>query len=383
MCVRCKVLVVWPRMSAGGIVAGRERPKPGDRELLLAARRGDRLAFGQLYRLYLPDVREYCARRIPDPTRAEDLAQDTFVRAFERIKEFRSDASFWPWISTIARHLCIDELRRRQRTAEEPTAEPPEPVYLHRPVDTTSEEAESRQANENIRHALGAALAQLSRRERSFLWRSAVQEQSWEQIARASGTTVDAARNAAWRARNTLKAIIGDSLHDIRTWIVVGLSRVAEEWRNLRRRGRSSVNAYLDTASIVLLETSAAVLIGIAALSFPLIPGIEDRVSQTPSLEATPNGQRNLSTSTATPTAPTERVSVRHAGPRSMGSVVGLAATMKSSHRPGSTAPTSTNISITIVGPGDHTIYWRETQIDCVDGRMSELPPSSPVRVVC
>lgn len=55
-----------------------------------------------------------CLRMLGDPDEADDVVQETFVRAWERIGEFDSARRFYPWIFTIARNRCLNALRRRR-----------------------------------------------------------------------------------------------------------------------------------------------------------------------------------------------------------------------------------------------------------------------------
>ena len=82
--------------------------------LAAAARFGDRRALEAFLRASHPHAWRYCAATIDEAT-ADDLAQETLIRAVSAIKHFRSDASALTWLLAIARHVCADELRSRTR----------------------------------------------------------------------------------------------------------------------------------------------------------------------------------------------------------------------------------------------------------------------------
>lgn len=90
--------------------------------LLEQARRGAPDAFSRLVRHYQSRVRGYLARFIRDADVVEDLAQDTFVRAYRGIGEFRGDSTLGVWLLGIARNLALmrlrDEARRRTHETE-------------------------------------------------------------------------------------------------------------------------------------------------------------------------------------------------------------------------------------------------------------------------
>ena len=84
---------------------------------------GDRQAFERLYRKHVDRVFSLCARMVADRTRAEELTQDVFVRAWEKLKLFRGDSSFATWLHRLAVNVVLNdrktEGRRRSRFEEE------------------------------------------------------------------------------------------------------------------------------------------------------------------------------------------------------------------------------------------------------------------------
>lgn len=82
--------------------------------LLLDAREGDRVALSALVRRTQADVWRTCAHLV-DVASADDLTQDVYLRASRAIDGFRGEASARTWLLAIARNVCADELRRRQR----------------------------------------------------------------------------------------------------------------------------------------------------------------------------------------------------------------------------------------------------------------------------
>ena len=82
-----------------------------DDDLVRAAAEGDRRAFGELYVRHAPLVHGILLARVP-PGEAEDLAQDVFVAAMERLGGLRSAAAFRGWLIAIARNRATDYFRR-------------------------------------------------------------------------------------------------------------------------------------------------------------------------------------------------------------------------------------------------------------------------------
>jgi RNA polymerase sigma-70 factor (ECF subfamily) len=82
--------------------------------LAVAARRGDPEAMREFIRASRKEVWSLCAHLV-DPQSADDLTQETYLRAFRALKSFRRESSARTWLLSIARHTCMDELRSRIR----------------------------------------------------------------------------------------------------------------------------------------------------------------------------------------------------------------------------------------------------------------------------
>lgn len=89
-----------------------QEPEPAT---IRAAAGGDLDAFGELARHYEVPIWRFLVRLVGDRTLAEDLAQETFLRAFDRMDTFRFESRFSTWLYRIARNLAVDELRARDR----------------------------------------------------------------------------------------------------------------------------------------------------------------------------------------------------------------------------------------------------------------------------
>jgi RNA polymerase sigma-70 factor (ECF subfamily) len=83
-------------------------------ELAGQAARGDRVALSDLVRGTQADVWRLCAHLV-DRQSADDLTQDVYARAIAALPRFRGDSPVRLWLLGIARHVCVDEVRRRTR----------------------------------------------------------------------------------------------------------------------------------------------------------------------------------------------------------------------------------------------------------------------------
>src|SRR5437870_9112814 len=95
--------------------AAREGTEPTDVELVRAYRNGDVHAFEELHRRYVASIYRLVRRKLGDALLAEDIAQETFMKALRMMDRVDDSFNFGGWVHTVARNLCFDELRRRQR----------------------------------------------------------------------------------------------------------------------------------------------------------------------------------------------------------------------------------------------------------------------------
>jgi len=165
-----------------------------DAELLARCRAGDHAAWRELverYSRYVYAITQ--AFRLP-PHDAEDVFQDTFTRAYERLHTLRDDDAFRPWLASLTRRLCIDRLRASAR--ELPVADP----------DT--EPGEDRVDELTEAFAVHEALAELPEHCREILDRFFARDESYRTIGEAldlpSGTIASRISRCLARLRERL-----------------------------------------------------------------------------------------------------------------------------------------------------------------------------------
>ncbi|HPF21807.1 MAG TPA: sigma-70 family RNA polymerase sigma factor [Syntrophomonas sp.] len=86
-----------------------------DQLLVKRTLRGDTYAFDELVKTYQNKVYMLAYRYMGNEDDANDMAQESFIKAFRSLRSFKGDASFGTWIYRITTNVCLDELRRRKR----------------------------------------------------------------------------------------------------------------------------------------------------------------------------------------------------------------------------------------------------------------------------
>jgi len=86
-----------------------------DARLVAACRTGDKEAYVQLIEHHYRSVFAFCLGQMGNAHDAEDAAQEVVLRGFQNIGRLRLDSGVRPWLLTIARNLCLDQLRRKGR----------------------------------------------------------------------------------------------------------------------------------------------------------------------------------------------------------------------------------------------------------------------------
>jgi len=179
-----------------------------DAALMLRVKRGDVRAFEQLVEKYKHPVINVIARTLRDLTEAEDLAQNVFVQVFKSADRYKATAKFSTWLFTIARNLCLNEIRRRSRHPAE-SLEASQTEYEDQPV-RQFEDVKTFSPTDHVLHGeleqkLQLALNELPENQRTAILLCRQDELSYEDISEVLGCSLSATKSLIHRGRETLK----------------------------------------------------------------------------------------------------------------------------------------------------------------------------------
>jgi len=179
----------------------------GDAAEVARARRGDEDAFRRLVERYSSLLFRVAYRITGNPQDAEDVVQETFLKAFRRLHQFEERASFGSWVHSIAVHTACDLLRRRrtQPTPAAPSAEDADPFDATPAPDPLPDRLlQSREVQDHV----GRALEHLSRRERAAFVLRHFEQMTTREIAAALGMDEGTAKQSVFRAVRKLRILL-------------------------------------------------------------------------------------------------------------------------------------------------------------------------------
>ena len=179
-----------------------------DAALMLRVKQGDTRAFTELVDKYKQPVINLIYRTLRDLTEAEDLAQNVFVQVYKSAHRYRTTAKFSTWLFTIARNLCLNEIRRRTRHPTE-SLDVPHPEQEGQPLrqfeDLKSLGAPETLLQGELEQKIEQAMEELPENQRSAILLCRQEELSYEDIAEVLGCSLSATKSLIHRARETLK----------------------------------------------------------------------------------------------------------------------------------------------------------------------------------
>jgi RNA polymerase sigma-70 factor (ECF subfamily) len=175
---------------------------PDERGLVAAAQAGDERAFRQLVEPYRDALELHCYRMLGSVHDAEDLVQETLLRAWRSIERFERRSSMHTWLYRIATNACLDELERRPRRPEPVQPFPDE--RLDAIASPVVDPAARYAAREGIELAFLVAIQQLPGRQRAVLLLRDVLGWTGPEVAELLDSTVAAVNSALQRARDTI-----------------------------------------------------------------------------------------------------------------------------------------------------------------------------------
>jgi RNA polymerase sigma-70 factor, ECF subfamily len=177
-------------------------PSADETQLVRAAQAGDGRAFAEIVRRYQRAMYRLAYGFVRSPADADDVAQETFVRAYQALGRFRVGEPLYPWLARIASNIALSQLRRRRRKPETPL----EPLLEAGQQWGTDDDPADRAASaEQTRH-LREAMAELKPEHQAVLVLRVVEDLSYEEIAKALGVPPGTVMSRLSRARAELKA---------------------------------------------------------------------------------------------------------------------------------------------------------------------------------
>jgi RNA polymerase sigma-70 factor (ECF subfamily) len=174
-------------------------------DLIKASQAGDQAAIAELVSRHTQDVYGFLLYLCGDRHLAEDLSQETFLRALQALKKYEFRAPFRAWLFRIAVNLYRDE--RRRNTVRKPVdsdISDDETLHLHSPEPGPDALAERREGSRELHQAL----AKLPRSLRSLVIMRDLQEMSYAEISESLGWRMGTVKSRLFRARQELAKLL-------------------------------------------------------------------------------------------------------------------------------------------------------------------------------
>lgn len=193
---------------------------PEDAQAVARARDGDSEAFRALVERHSRALFHLAYRITGNEAEAEDVVQETFVRAWRALDRFEARAQVGSWLHRIAANAALDVVRARRRHGEGPARRPADEAgTAHDPMDRLVSDFPSPErlaAGNEVARRLRAAMAQLTASERTAFVLRHFEDRPIEEIGRALGLHGNAAKQTVFRAVRKLRRALEPVMSPVR-----------------------------------------------------------------------------------------------------------------------------------------------------------------------
>lgn len=185
-----------------------------DQELVRRAQQGEKLAFDALVSKYQRKVYRIALRLMGDPADAEDVVQETFIKAYRALPQFRGESAFYTWLYRIAINAARNALELRGRHFPQTGSATPEDDETFGPESylSNADTPESLLSGKQLAQVINQAMEDLPADWRLALSLREIDGMTYEDIAKAMACPIGTVRSRIFRAREAIAEKIGQML---------------------------------------------------------------------------------------------------------------------------------------------------------------------------
>lgn len=179
--------------------------KTSDQLLVEHAQRGDRRAFDVLVLRYQQRIVKLIMRYVRDPSEAQDVAQEAFIKAYRALPGFRGESAFYTWLYRIAINTAKNYLAALQRKPMDYDFDPQGPLSAE--IDNKLRDEETPEGialQEELRRTVERSIASLPEELRIAIMLREIDGLSYEEIASAMDCPIGTVRSRIFRAREAI-----------------------------------------------------------------------------------------------------------------------------------------------------------------------------------
>lgn len=183
-------------------------PPVDEARLIEQVRSGNVEAFEHFVRRYQPKIARVAYRLLRDAGEADCAAQESFLRAYQNIREFREGSTFETWVTRICINWCKDRLKRRRLVFyfhQAPRDDDADETGPHEVALSADPSPERRALSREIRERLRRALDALSPRQRTIFLLKHFEELSIPEIAEVMGLDIGTIKSHLFRAAHKMR----------------------------------------------------------------------------------------------------------------------------------------------------------------------------------
>ena len=169
-----------------------------EREVLVLVKKGNREAYEEIVNRYMKRAYYIALGFVHNHQDALDISQESFIKAFRKIKSFNTQRPFFPWFYRLMKNLCFDHLKRSSRIKEIPLEE----------INVLEEDGEDKE----IKEVLWRGIERLSFEQREVIILRYFQQLSYQEIAEMTEKPIGTVMSSLYYAKKRLKETIGEFL---------------------------------------------------------------------------------------------------------------------------------------------------------------------------